>query len=137
MHVAHLHRPDSAAASVTGTCTDRAGNVSAPLGYGLRYDATPPTVTGAAPERPPSADGWFNRPVRFDIHGSDATSGIADCPAVTYQLKRRWRYGGRSWRLEPGRYRWLVWPGFGARSEADYGRRIGPATFRVAGARRR
>jgi hypothetical protein len=49
-----------------------------------------------------------------------------------YQLKRRWRYGGRSWRLEPGRYRWFVWPGFGPRSKADYGRRIGPGRFRVA-----
>jgi len=49
-----------------------------------------------------------------------------------YQLKRRWRYGGRSWRLGPGRYRWFVWPGFGPRSKADYGRRIGPGRFRVA-----
>jgi hypothetical protein len=49
-----------------------------------------------------------------------------------YQLKRRWRYGGRSWRLGPGRYRWFVWPGFGPRPKADYGRRIGPGRFRVA-----
>ena len=76
--------PDSTAASVAGTCTDKAGNVSAPLGYGLKYDATGPVVSGAAPERSPTADGWFNRPVRFDIRGTDATSGIADCPAVTY-----------------------------------------------------
>ena len=48
-----------------------------------------------------------------------------------YQLKARWRYGGRSWRLAPGPYRWLVWPGFGPRSKADYGRRIGPSTFRL------
>jgi hypothetical protein len=320
--------PDSAAASVTGTCRDRAGNVSAPFGYGLRYDQTAPFISGAIPERPPNAGGWFNRPVRFDIQATDATSGIADCPSVTYggpdsaaasfspscrdqagntasrlfslkydatppmlselkasggnrtvtlswrtsadiewvevvrtpglgddpattvfrgladsfvdgrvssgvrytyevrahdaagnaasqtavavpvaegpdaappgptartplpprarrrrpqllsppagarlapgrppllrwtpvrgaryynlqlwrrgrkilsvwparpryQLKARWRYGGRSWRLEPGRYRWLVWPGFGPRSKADYGRRIGPSTFRV------
>jgi hypothetical protein len=45
-----------------------------------------------------------------------------------YQLKRRWTYGGRSWRLKPGRYRWLVWPGFGPRSKADYGRRLGPGS---------
>ena len=313
--------PDSAAASVTGTCRDRAGNPSAPLGYGLRYDASAPVLTGATPERPPNPGGWFNRPVRFDIQATDAISGIADCPSVTYggpesvaasfsagcrdqagnlasrsfalkydatapvlselraaglnrgvvlswrtgadtesvevvrspglgdepattvfrgraesfldgrvangvryayevrahdaadntasqttaavpvaagpdaappgptavtplgprarrrrllaprtgtlvrpahppllrwtpvrgaryynlqlwrrgakilsvwparphyQLKRRWTYRGRSWRLKPGRYRWLVWPGFGPRSKADYGRRIGP-----------
>jgi hypothetical protein len=52
-----------------------------------------------------------------------------------YQLKRRWTYRGRSWRLEPGRYRWFVWPGFGPRSRADYGRRMGPGRFRVGSAR--
>jgi hypothetical protein len=319
--------PDSAAASVTGICQDRAGNLGSPFGYGLKYDETAPVLIGATPERPPNAGGWFNRPVRFDIQASDATSGIADCPSVTYggpdsagasfsagcrdqagnfasrtfalkydatapllsdleatglnrgvalswragadvesvevvrtpglgddpattvfgglgasfidarvvngvryvyevraqdaagnvasktavalpfaagpdaappgptarspiaprrphliaprggalvrpgspplfrwtpvragryynlqlwrrghkilsvwparpryQLKRRWSYGGRTWRLEPGRYRWFVWPGFGPRSKADYGRRMGPGRFRVQGA---
>jgi hypothetical protein len=37
--------PDSGAASVHGTCVDHAGNVSAPLAYGLKYDATPPRLT--------------------------------------------------------------------------------------------
>jgi hypothetical protein len=322
--------PDSDAASVTGTCRDHAGNVSSPLGYGLKYDQTAPVLTGATPERPPNAGGWFNHPVRFDIQASDATAGIADCPSITYggpdsaaatfngscrdragnsasrsfslkydatppqlsdlkasggdrtvalswrtgadtesvevvrspglghapassifrglapgfldgrvengvryayevraydaagngasqttvgvpvalrpdaappgptaqaprgprsrrrprligprgvvrpgqppllrwtpvrgatyynlqlwrhgrkvlstwparahyQLKRRWTFGGHSWRLEPGRYRWLVWPGFGPRSKQDYGRRIGPAVFGVAQPRR-
>ena len=36
--------PDSATASVAGTCVDKAGNVSAPLSYGLKYDATAPSV---------------------------------------------------------------------------------------------
>jgi hypothetical protein len=321
--------PDSASASVTGRCYDNAGNQSSPLGYGLRYDQTAPVLTGASPERAPNAGGWFNRPVRFDIQGGDATSGIADCPSVTYggpdsaaasfsgscrdhagnlasrifslkydatppqlsdvkatggnrsvalswrassdtesvevmrapgvgteapsavfrgiaggfmdgrvdngvrysyevraydaagnaavqtavgvpvatgsdaappgptaqtplkravrpgrarlisprsgalvrpgkpprldwtpvrgaryynlqlwrngrkvlsawparpryQLKRHWKFDGRTWRLAPGRYRWLVWPGYGPRAKGDYGRRIGPSTFRVA-----
>src|SRR5918992_5860201 len=76
--------PDSAAASLAGTCTDNAGNVSSPFPYGLKYDETAPAVAGATPERSPNAAGWFNRPVRFDLAGTDATSGIADCPAVTY-----------------------------------------------------
>lgn len=299
--------PDSAAASVPGTCIDRAGNISAPLGYGLKYDATGPVVTGITPERGANASGWFTRPVRFDIQGTDATSGVADCPSVAYggpdsataslsaacrdlagnissravglkydatppplselrakaadggvrlswrtspdadsvevvrtpgvrskrttvifrglgatfvdrrvkggvryayqvrvadaagnsnadtvsavpakssggrrlvsppprslvtprrppllqwtpvrgaryynvqlfregrkilsvwpararyQLERRWIYGGQR-RLSPGKYRWLVWPGFGRRSKADYGRRMGPSTFEV------
>ena len=320
--------PDSASALVTGTCYDKAGNQSGALGYGLKYDQTAPVLTGATPERAPNASGWFNRPVRFDIQAGDATSGIADCPSVTYggpdsaaasftgscrdqagnpasrifslkydsippvlselkatggnrsvtlswraspdteslevmrtpgvgtdaptsvfrglaggfmdarvengvrysyevraydaagnratqtavgvpvatgsdaappgptagapqrgavrpgrarllsprpgalvrpghpprlewtpvrgaryynlqlwrngrkvlstwparahyQLKRKWRFGGRVWRFERGRYRWLVWPGYGPRSKGDYGRRIGPSTFRV------
>jgi hypothetical protein len=36
--------PDSAAAAVTGTCRDVAGNVSQASAFGLRYDATPPTI---------------------------------------------------------------------------------------------
>ena len=76
--------PDSTAASLAGTCTDNAGNVSSPFPYGLKYDETAPLVAGASPERSPNAAGWFNRPVRFDVAGIDATAGIADCPAVTY-----------------------------------------------------
>jgi hypothetical protein len=76
--------PDSGAASVVGTCTDNAGNPSAPFPYGLKYDATPPVVTGATSERPANPGGWFNSPVRFDIQATDETSGIADCPSVVY-----------------------------------------------------
>ena len=76
--------PDSGAASVQGTCTDRAGNVSAPYGYGLRYDASGPVISGAVPERPPDHDGWFTRPVLFNVSAADATSGVADCPPIGY-----------------------------------------------------
>jgi hypothetical protein len=38
--------PDAAAAEVLGRCWDRAGNVSAPGTFGLRYDATPPSLAG-------------------------------------------------------------------------------------------
>src|SRR5688500_16548619 len=53
--------PDSGAASLAGTCTDNAGNVSSPFPYGLKYDETAPLVAGASPERSPNAAGWFNR----------------------------------------------------------------------------
>ena len=292
--------PDSASASVSGTCEDHAGNGSTPFPYGLKYDETAPLVVGANAERSPNAAGWFNRPVRFDLAGTDATSGIADCPAVTYggadsaaasfmgtcrdqagnsasrafglkydstappisglittvgdrrvaldwtttadaesleiartpglgaeqtsvvfrgpgnrfldktvrngiryvyelrvgdaagnggsrtasavpgyrllsparskrppllrwtpvrgaryynlqlsrggrkilsvwpsrpryQLKRRWNYGGKVRRLVPGRYRWRVWPGFGPRAKGNYGKQIGPRSFRLFG----
>jgi hypothetical protein len=75
--------PDSGAGSLTGTCIDKAGNVGS-LGYGLKYDATSPSVTGANPEHAPNAAGWFNRPVAFTLGGSDATSGIEGCTTLTY-----------------------------------------------------
>jgi hypothetical protein len=76
--------PDSSTASVSGTCTDRAGNTSSPLGFGLKYDETAPKVTGAQAERPPNQALWYVEPVRFDFTGFDATSGVADCPSVEY-----------------------------------------------------
>jgi hypothetical protein len=36
--------PDNPSATVTGTCTDKAGNVSEASAFGLRYDATAPAV---------------------------------------------------------------------------------------------
>ena len=37
--------PDTATAAPAGTCTDRAGNVSAPLPFSFAYDAAPPPLT--------------------------------------------------------------------------------------------
>ena len=76
--------PDSGAASVSGSCTDQADNPSGTLGFGLKYDDTGPAVTGARAERPPDHGDWFTRPVRFDITGTDAMSGLLECPPVTY-----------------------------------------------------
>jgi hypothetical protein len=48
---------------------------------------------------------------------------------ATLQLRRTWRFDGHRYHLRPGRYRWYVWPGFGRRSAADYGRPVGSGTF--------
>ena len=50
----------------------------------IRLDATGPTVTGFAPDRPPDYDGWWNHPVAFAFQGSDPISGIAACSSTTY-----------------------------------------------------
>ncbi len=76
--------PDSAGASVSGTCRDAAGNVSAPASYALKYDATAPQVTGFTPDRPADFLGYFVRPVALAFTGTDQTSGILDCDTVTY-----------------------------------------------------
>jgi hypothetical protein len=47
------------------------------------------------------------------------------------QLKERWRYRGKRYRLKEGRYRWYVWPGEGPRAANRYGKRIGARSFVV------
>jgi len=47
-------------------------------------------------------------------------------------LPAGWRWNGHKQRLGPGRYRWYVWAGFGARSFARY-RTVGSAQFVVPG----
>ena len=54
---------------------------------------------------------------------------VAD--SARLKLKHRWRFDGRRVRFEAGEYKWLVWPGRGARSKADYGERIGVRKFTV------
>ena len=48
------------------------------------------------------------------------------------QLRSRWHFRGHVRHLRPGKYEWDVWPGFGSRSRARYGRRIGSRTFVIA-----
>ena len=77
--------PDSAGASVAGSCRDVAGNSGA-RSFVLGYDATAPQMTGATPARAPDANGWFNHPIAVEFQGTDATSGIAagSCTQLTY-----------------------------------------------------
>ena len=75
--------PDAANASLSGDCTDRAGNISAVETLSLGYDATPPQVT-AIPGRAPDANGWYNHSLAVDFSGADATSGVVSCTHATY-----------------------------------------------------
>ena len=84
---------DGGSVSVSGTCTDVAGNTSAPASVGFQYDATPPGVTATPDAQPTGA--WYRKPVTVSFGGSDATSGIAACTApVRYKGPRRRRRGG-------------------------------------------
>jgi hypothetical protein len=77
--------PDSASATVTGgICHDQAGNTAAAPGFTLKYDATPPHITGAILSRPPDANGWYTHPVTITWTGTDALSGIASCTSAAY-----------------------------------------------------
>lgn len=66
--------PDSSSAALSGTCTDRAGNVGATATTGpFKFDDTDPliTVTGARVYR-------VGETVEITCTASDATSGVAD-----------------------------------------------------------
>ena len=63
------------ASSAGGTSTD---------GLTIKIDSTAPSVTGAAPDRPPDARGWFRAPFSVAFAGEDALSGIEACATVTY-----------------------------------------------------
>src|SRR5436190_12082122 len=75
--------PDSASASVGGTCMDKAGNVGT-ASFGLQYDATAPTGVTAVPARAPDANGWYNHALGVSFTGADATSGVAGCTQTAY-----------------------------------------------------
>ncbi len=73
---------EGAGQSASGTCTDNAGNVSAPATVSdINVDETAPSATAT---RTPDADanGWNNSDVTVTFAGSDSLSGIASCDAA-------------------------------------------------------
>jgi hypothetical protein len=80
---------------------------------------------------------WARATARIDKSNvqlrRDGRKVLSRWPArARLQLRARWRFNGRVRRLEPGSYEWHVWPGFGRRSEARYGARIGSRRFVIA-----
>lgn len=76
-------RADTTGTGVTCSATNLAG-LEGSYTVTIKIDKTPPTVTGATPARPADRSGWYNHAIVFAVAGSDATSGIGSCPAVTY-----------------------------------------------------
>lgn len=74
--------PDSGSASVSGGCTDKAGNTGS-TSLTIKYDSTPPTVSAHA-DRSADSNGWYDHPVGVTFTGSDSLSGIASCSSPTY-----------------------------------------------------
>ncbi len=72
---------EAAGQSASGTCTDKAGNMSATAtASGINIDKTPPTAS-ATPSPAANANGWNNTNVTVTFSGSDALSGIDSCDA--------------------------------------------------------
>jgi hypothetical protein len=72
--------PDSAIASVSGTCKDKAGNVGTGK-LSFQYDSTPPTITTDATSggNPYLSNTWTNKDVIVSFACSDTTSAIDTC----------------------------------------------------------
>ena len=51
---------------------------------------------------------------------------------TTLKLATRWTYRGHTYTFGKGRYRWYVWPGYGPRKAARYGRLLGASVFVAA-----
>ncbi|HLJ67345.1 MAG TPA: hypothetical protein VKX16_08295 [Chloroflexota bacterium] len=48
---------------------------------------------------------------------------------ASLRLSAHWSFAGRRFWLSPGPYRWYVWPGYGSKGLAHYGRAIGASSF--------
>jgi hypothetical protein len=53
-------------------------------GFTLGIDMTAPLTPGASAARSPDGGSWYRQPVAITWSGTDATSGIGSCTAVTY-----------------------------------------------------
>ena len=64
---------------ISGTASDKAGNTKT-ITVLINLDKTPPVISGSALPTP-NANGWNNTDVTVNFICTDATSGIATCPA--------------------------------------------------------
>jgi hypothetical protein len=64
----------------TGTCTDRAGNISTNTQTGINIDLTAPSASANALPAP-NGNGWNNSAVTVSFSGTDSPSGIGSCSA--------------------------------------------------------
>ena len=102
------------------TATDAAGNATS---AGAEAVPGPPRLRWAAARR-----------ARFYkvqlVHAG--RKRLSAWPAgATLQVPSQWRVGRRMRRLEPGVWRWYVWPGYGSRAKPRYGRLLARGHFTV------
>jgi len=79
--------PDTATASVMGSCTDKAGNSSTPqvASSSFKFDSTPPTAALAVTAGTPGANGWYTSNVTVSTSGTDTVSNPTVCTADQFQ----------------------------------------------------
>ncbi len=69
--------------TVSGTCTDQAGNVSAATEVTVRLDKTGPGIAHTLSPTAPNANGWYKQDVAVDFSCTDTRSGIDSCTGDT------------------------------------------------------
>jgi hypothetical protein len=119
--------------TVTGGCWDRAGNY-ARISVPVRYRAAAPRASVARAGsslilrwRGASRASYYN--VQIYRGSSKVFSSWPSRTSVV--LRRAWSFAGHRFRLKAGRYRWYVWPGYGSRAAARYGRMLVSSSFKV------
>jgi hypothetical protein len=74
---------DTTGTTRTCSATNPDGTASATTSV-IRIDQTPPVASAVATSRDPDFGGWYTSPVGVGWSGTDATSGIDACTALTY-----------------------------------------------------
>ena len=130
---ADSHLRNKTAYRYTVTATDQAGNVAVRT---VVVDPGPRLLSPASGARvsgPPLLR-WtaVPRATYYNVQIFRGGKVLSAWPKrERLQLARSWQFGGRRYRLRPGRYQWYVWPGFGRRSVARYGHLVGSGAFVV------
>jgi hypothetical protein len=117
----------------TVTAVDQAGNVAqrtVRITPGIRLLSPRPNARLSAP--PTLRWTEISQASYYNVQLFRGSKILSAWPThASLRLSRTWRYAGRRHRLAPGRYRWYVWPGYGPKSDAHYGKAIGDATFAI------
>jgi hypothetical protein len=115
--------------------SDQAGNASPAVDVVVKPSALLLAPSdGARVRRPPllrwraaPCAGFYN--VQLFRRGQKLLSAWPRTPRLA--LSESWSYLGRERRLAPGRYTWVVWPGFGPFALGAYGSLLGQGSFDV------
>ncbi len=74
---------DTGGQTVSGTCTDMAGNVSAATAVTVKLDKTAPTIGHTLDPAAANGNGWFKTDVAVGFTCSDSGSGMDSCTGGT------------------------------------------------------
>jgi hypothetical protein len=113
---------------------DRAGNRSTATKVAVRASRILRPAYGAVRSTAPLID-WTNvgKATYYNLQvWHEGRKVLSVWPSSSsYHLTAHWRYGGRLRSLAPGRYLVYVWPGYGGKAAADYGKLLGWTAFRI------